>query len=261
MDRRGISIFEETTQSQAAGIQAWSYGSRPSNPAAESARPPLWRRLVRFSVWLLFRLVLRTAFRLRVHGHAAIPRRGAFVLVANHTSHVDAAVLTALLPLIRIHDTHPLAARDYFFRHRLLGALVRLVVNAVPIDRENGVEGATAPVLELLARGHGVICFPEGTRSLTGAIAPFKQGVGRLLAGRPYPGIPVAILGAYEVLPKGAWWPRPRMIEIVVGEPVRYEHKMETQDSCRSIAADLECQVRRLEESRCTKGSALDPKK
>jgi len=246
MDRPGISVFEEKSQSQSGGVQAWRYGPRPSNPAAESAEPRLWRRLVRFSVWLLFRLVLRAAFRLRVHGHAAIPRLGAFVLVANHTSHVGTAVLTALLPPIRINDTHPLAARDYFFRHRLLGALVRLIVNAVPIDREHGVEGATAPVLVLLARGHGVICFPEGTRSVTGDITPFKQGVGRLLAGKPYPAIPVAILGAHEALPKGALWPRLRAIEVVIGEPVSYDNEMDTQDGWRRIAADLERRVHAL---------------
>jgi 1-acyl-sn-glycerol-3-phosphate acyltransferase len=212
--------------------------------------------MVRPMVQVVLRSLLGRACRLRVTGAHVIPRHGAFVLAANHASHADTAALLAALPAGRLHDTHPLAARDYFFRGHVRSAVVRLLFNAEPIDRTARLEAATDPVLALLARGHGVILFPEGTRSVDGRIGRFKQGVGRLLAGRSWPAIPVALLGTGEVLRKGSWCPRPRPIEVIVGEPVSYGGVEDTVEGWRAVAADLERRVRRLKESGETRLSA-----
>jgi 1-acyl-sn-glycerol-3-phosphate acyltransferase len=103
-----------------------------------------------------------------------------------------------------------------------------------------------APAAELLRQGRGVIVFPEGTRSTTGAIGRFRKGVGVLLAGQPAPAIAAYIGGARRVLPKGTWWPRRGTVQVVFGAPVTYADEAATCEGWARVATDLEHRVGEL---------------
>jgi 1-acyl-sn-glycerol-3-phosphate acyltransferase len=223
-------------------------------PMASAARPalggalsePWWLRLFRPAARLGLRMLMRVAFRLEVVNSGAIPVTGPFVLVANHASHADAPALLASLPTTRRQDTHPLAAKDYFFATRTAALGVRLLLNAFPVDRRSSAAEAMAPALGLLRQGRGVIVFPEGTRSNDGTIGQFRKGVGVLLAGTRHAAIPAHVAGSHTVLPKGAWWPRFRRLRVVLGTPVSYEHEEDTREGWARVARDLEQRVRAL---------------
>ena len=73
----------------------------------------------------------------------------------------------------------------------------------LPIDQERGAGSSLALAAAVLKRGHCLIWFPEGERSPTGTLLPFRPGIGLLLARFPRPIVPVFILGTFEALPAG----------------------------------------------------------
>lgn len=226
----------------------WTYDPPPRDNAEDLARSDFWPRLWRPLVHVVWRGILRLLFRFRVQGRRRIPD-GPFVIVANHSGHIDAPSLMAAVPLRRVNTTHALAARDYFWRWRWTGALVHTVLNALPLDRTMRAEDALADAQALLAAGRSLILFPEGTRSTTGELGRFRQGIGHILAGTDVPVVPAAILGARDILPKGATWPRLKRLTIRLGRPVSYPDRHDTVEDWRAIAGDLEARVRSLLEA------------
>src|SRR6186713_2407364 len=72
-------------------------------------------RTLRIAGAITCRVAMRTLAGLTIVGKENLPTRGSFILVANHTSHLDAPSLLAALPLSRVNRAYPAAASDYFF--------------------------------------------------------------------------------------------------------------------------------------------------
>src|SRR5262249_9781839 len=89
-----------------------------------------------------------------------------------------------------------------------------------PIDPQRGVVSSLAFAAAVLKRGRNLVWYPEGQRSPTGALQPFKPGVGLLLGHFRVPVVPVFLQGTYEALPTGQLLPRPGPITVVFGQPL-----------------------------------------
>src|SRR5688572_5140635 len=109
------------------------------------------------------------------------------IYFANHTSHLDAAVLWAALPAPIRNKTRPVAASDYWEKTGARRFLATRVFDALLIDRKN-VTQRTNPIpkiVEALDHGSSIIIFPEGTRSDGPEPREFKSGLFHLAKERP----------------------------------------------------------------------------
>ena len=194
----------------------------------------------RITAALAIRAALKIFHRFDIVGREHLPRAGSFVLVANHTSHLDALALLSALPLRSLHRSYPLAARDYFGASDLRLALTTIAANVMLFDRnETGLQGLKLCRQMLDERGNVLVMFPEGTRSIDGRIGVFRRGIGLLLAGTPYPVLPCYLDGTLRAWPKGSLVPRPARIRLVIGEARIYEGVEHNDSNVLQICADL----------------------
>jgi len=185
---------------------------------------------------LLIRALLRVYLRFEILGAENLPNDKSFVLVANHSSHLDSVCLLAALPLGRLHRAFPVAAADYFFRSLPRSWFASVVMNALPFGRQWRVRESLALCRSLLAEpGNVLIIFPEGTRSRTGQLQSFKPGIGALLAGSEVCVLPCYLEGAFRAWPKGRRVPRPRKVRLLIGPPRDFRR----EDDAALVAAEL----------------------
>lgn len=174
---------------------------------------------VRFVVWL----ASRTVYRIRVSGHDYLPPRGGALLVANHVSWLDGALmlLTTSRPVRLIVLTEHLQRR-WLSRLADLFGVIRIGT------RPKEIVTALAAASRALQNGELVCIFPEGGMTRTGQLQGFRRGMLKILAGVAVPVIPVYLdelwgsIFSYQG-GKVFWkWPKhwPYPISIHFGPPV-----------------------------------------
>jgi 1-acyl-sn-glycerol-3-phosphate acyltransferase len=152
-------------------------------------------------------------------GTEHIQRGRAAIYAINHSSNVEPPIvflaLAELAPRLRVL---------YKAEMRKLPILVRAfdIAGFVPLERGN--RDQSLPAIETAAaalkEGNSFLIFPEGTRSRTGELLPFKKG-GFIMAIRAQaPIVPVAIIGAREAMRKGSPWLYPVDVSVRFGPPV-----------------------------------------
>ncbi len=153
------------------------------------------------TVRFLFYAYYRLFHRFQVEGLENVPEKGSFLLAANHLSFLDPAALGCRLP----RNLHYLS-RDNLFKGPL-GMIIRSL-NSIPVNRSQLDLATLRRVLKVLNDGHPLLVFPEGTRSEDGRLADGKKGVGMLVAKSRVPVLPARIIGSYEIMGKGKYFPR-----------------------------------------------------
>ena len=148
------------------------------------------------------------------------------VYFANHTSHLDFAILWSALPKEVRALTRPVAAKDYWGVGKVRRYLATSVFNAILVERGTADPEERAKQLDLLLEtiGHrySLIIFPEGTRGTGHEIGPFKSGLYHLSLKRPdLEMVPVHIENLNRILPKGEFLPVPMLSRITFGPPIR----------------------------------------
>jgi 1-acyl-sn-glycerol-3-phosphate acyltransferase len=164
--------------------------------------------------------VMRNELSVEVYGLDELRQlQGPALIVANHASHLDTAVLMSTLPAERRRRTAVGIVGDYFFASWLRSSASAIAFGTFPIEHDGTQTGTAAG---LLSKGWSVVVFPEGTRSSDGFMRPFQMNAARLAVEYQVPVIPVGILGTYAAMPRGSYWPlpgRPR-VSVRYGLPI-----------------------------------------
>ena len=165
-----------------------------------------------FARWLC-----RLLFKIEFKGTENIPLEGPCIIAPNHVTYADPIWIS--IPVLR-----PIRymAWDRMFRIPVLGFMMR-VFGAFPVRLEGGDISAQREAMELLRQGEALVIFPEGGRSKTGGLMPFKLGAFRLALAHGVPILPVTIAGAYEVWPVGQLLPHPGKLTVTYHPLIQVE--------------------------------------
>jgi len=170
----------------------------------------LFFQLLRLTLYVICRLYFRIEFR----GAAGVPREGPVIIAPNHASYLDPMWVS--LPFRR---RLRYMTWDRLFAVPLLGPLVR-ALGAFPVKPESGDRAALRHSLDHLRAGGAMMIFPEGGRTRTGDLMPFKPGVVRLALDAQAPILPVTIIGAFEAFSPFHRFPRPHKVIIIYHSPL-----------------------------------------
>ena len=131
---------------------------------------------------------------------------------------------------------------DRMFLVPVLGRLLR-VFGAFPVNVEAGDPGALRQSLEHLRGGGALMIFPEGSRTRSGKLMPFKQGAIRLALKTGAPVVPVTIIGGYRAYSRWHRFPRPHKLKVFYHEPIELSppaDEVESKAYMRDQAARLQ---------------------
>ncbi|MGE0886502.1 MAG: lysophospholipid acyltransferase family protein [Blastocatellales bacterium] len=163
------------------------------------------------------RIWLRSAgARVRVKGLEHLDRNQAYVFIANHQSNLDPPMLFAYLG----HNTGAIAKKE-LTKFPIMKQGFPLA-HVVPIDRRNresAIESTRRGAAEL-KKGHSLMAFPEGTRTVDGRVKDFKKGVFYMAIEAGVPVVPVVVNDTRLVMPKGNRFVRPGEVWLEVLPPV-----------------------------------------
>ena len=163
----------------------------------------------------LFHTLHGMFFRGEVAGVENIPATGAFLLAANHASHLDPPAIGSQVP-----------RQIAFFARKTLwkGGILSWWMDqagCIPVDRDGASDvGAIKRVLRTLQEGRALILFPEGTRSKDGQFQAPKSGVGMIACRAKVPVVPVRIFDSHVAWGRGRRINPGVPVSVVFGKPV-----------------------------------------
>ena len=165
----------------------------------------------------IFKYLFRCYNCLTVKGQENIPAKGACILAPNHQSFADGPLVLSGLSWGDLGEYFFYATEEHVnstYRRKMAAKS-----NVIVMERSN-LKNSIMKLAKVLREGHRVIIFPEGARTHDGGTVPFKKTFAILAKELGVPIVPVCIQGAYEALPRGSSFMRPKHIEVTYLPPI-----------------------------------------
>jgi 1-acyl-sn-glycerol-3-phosphate acyltransferase len=174
---------------------------------------PLWKM-----AQVLVRVGTSVMLDLKVYGRENIPAEGGVLVISNHQSYLDPAILGAQLwrPMSYL-------AKSELWKNPVFGALITSL-NAYPVRQGAGDVGAIKETISRLQEGHLLNIFPEGSRTEDGDLLPIQAGVALVIRKAEVPVVPAVVDGSFYAWPKGRVLPASHPVRVMYGKPMKLDH-------------------------------------
>lgn len=188
------------------------------------------------------RAILRASgVPIRVIGSEQIRRDRPQVIACTHQSAYDVLVLAVSVP-VRYHFVAKNELRRVPIFGRAVAAAGHVFIDRG--DRPAAIESLKIAAEKMRTARSSALVFPEGTRSLTGELQPFKKGPFIMSIEAGVPIVPTVVFGTFGILPKRGRRLRPQPVTVWFGEPVdasRYDHARRAQ-----LVADVHARMKAM---------------
>jgi 1-acyl-sn-glycerol-3-phosphate acyltransferase len=186
------------------------------------ARSPVAKRVRAAVIGSVTRPMTQLVAHPRVYGLDKLETAdGPVILVANHSSHLDTAVVLSVLPAAVRDHTVVAAAADYFFDRKWKASLWALLLGTIPVERTRVNRRSADLAAELIDAGWNLLIFPEGGRTEDGWGQEFRGGAAYLAKRCGVPVVPMHLRGMRPLFAKGRSTISPGTVELRVGDPLR----------------------------------------
>lgn len=166
----------------------------------------------------LLRLFYSLYGRWKIVGMENVPKTGGIMLAGNHVSLLDPPMVGgALFGYRRVR----FMAKIELWSHPVGGYIMDRIMS-YPVKRGTADRPTLRRTLEWLAQGDAIAMFPEGERSPDGTLQPAQPGIALLVQKSGVPIIPTAIIGTYEMFPRGAKKLKRVPLKIAFGKPIQF---------------------------------------
>ncbi len=182
------------------------------------------------------RLILALAgVRVRVRGRENISNSGPVIFLSNHQGAFDIPVLQGYIPF-----QFRWIAKKSLFSIPVVGWSMTLA-GYIGIERENSKKAfkGLLRAAEKIKNGTSVLVFPEGTRSTTGSLLPFKKGAFLLAKKSGVDIVPLAVEGTKDIMKKGSLMVAPAHATVSIGKPFSTKGKTE-EELMRKTREDIQ---------------------
>ncbi|MCS7278556.1 MAG: 1-acyl-sn-glycerol-3-phosphate acyltransferase [Thermodesulfobacteriaceae bacterium] len=164
-------------------------------------------------------LLFLLGVKIKVFSKTQLSDKERYIFMVNHQSQLDIPVLEKVLKPYQIR----FLAKRSLFNIPFFGWAIK-ALGYLPVERKDPKDGLKSILacIETFKKGYSLIIFPEGTRSKTGELLPFKLGGFLIPLKTKSKVVPLAIWGTIKILPKGKIWFKTsqKEVKVFIGEPI-----------------------------------------